>query len=63
MRSTTHGISIDHDAKQFHRDYLDLLLLLNQVKRRENNFYANTIKGQISKQNQISMYSGIPNNE
>jgi hypothetical protein len=37
VRSTTHGISIDHDAKQFHRDYLDLLLLLNQVKRREDN--------------------------
>ena len=36
-QSATHGISIDHDAKQFHRDYLDLLLLLNQVKRRENN--------------------------
>ena len=51
MRSATHGISIDHDAKQFHRDYLDLLLLLNQVKRREITFYPDTTKGQISKQN------------
>ena len=46
VRSTSHGISIDHDAKQFHRDYLDLLLLLNQVKRRGDIFYANTIQRQ-----------------
>ena len=44
VRSATHGISIDRDAKQFHMDYLDLLLCseltfgINQVKRRENNF-------------------------
>ncbi len=44
VRSTTHGISIDHGAKQFHRDYLDLLLCseltfgIHQGKRREINF-------------------------
>ena len=52
VRSTTHGISIDHDAEQFHRDYLDLLLLLNQVKRREINFKL--VQRQISKQSQVS---------
>ena len=51
-RSTTHGISIDHDAKQLHRDYLDFLLCseltfgIHQGKRRDDIFYANTIQRQ-----------------
>jgi hypothetical protein len=33
VRSTTHGISKENGAQQFHRDYLDFLLLLYQDKR------------------------------
>jgi hypothetical protein len=33
VRSATHGISKEHGAQQFHRDYLDFLLLLHQGKR------------------------------
>jgi hypothetical protein len=35
VRSTTHGISKENGAQQFHRETLDFLLLLHQGKRWE----------------------------